>query len=217
MKYQYLLALFLALMVIPIVKADGCGLTCPKHPDNALSLTLVIICQLFTWSFCHVFSFFVMLILVIVTFVFWRNQSEGKRKKVKLFLYGLGGILFIAMLYPYIRAWTSIPIGYYIETIPVDTCQFFDNTTCVLYDTGEILNHTPTVNTNQIGITCPIGALAEIYTSGIIDLINLPPVNKVGTGHYYITINTPSILENVFAVNLTEGVPYGIELIQCSS
>jgi len=220
MKYQYLLVLFLALMVFPIVKADGCGLTCPKNPDNALSLTLVIICQLFTWSFCHVFSFFIMLIFVIVTFMFWRSQSEGKRKKVKLFLYGLGGILFIAMLYPYIRAWVYTPIGYVTETMPTDTCEFFDNTTCVLYDTGEELTHTPTVITNHIGVTCPQSGIAEIQTNYFINMTSITSGmynNPIGSNYWYITVNTGTTLEDILLWNYTVGIPYSILEVQCSS
>jgi hypothetical protein len=120
MSYKRFLVLLSILLVIPIVKADGCGIVCPKNPNDLLTFSLSSLCNFFTWSFCHIFSFIIVAISGIVIFVFWHQQQDEKKKKIKLFLYALFGIFALVLFYPYIKAWTGMAIS--TTTTIVDYC-----------------------------------------------------------------------------------------------
>jgi hypothetical protein len=170
MDYQKFLVLFLSLLVFPIVKADGCGLVCPKHPDNLMSLTLVIICQFATWSLCHIFSFFIVLIGVILTYIFWRGQSENKKKRVMMFVYGLIGIFFIVLLYPYIRAWVYTSPSIPIPPIPKcsscsDTGGITPNGVCGIMHTMDSKDNQSSASQQYYSIECWGTGYVEILSS----------------------------------------------------
>ena len=207
MKYNKLTVL-LILFFIPIVKADGCGLSCPKHPDSLMSLSLIVICNLFTWSFCHIFSFFIMLILVIVTFIFWKSQSEKKKKKVKLFLFGLIGLFFIVLLYPYIRAWVYTPLS---TPNPCDTDTWAnpDSTICYLEDAGS-LEHTPNGCSTEY---CKYKIVGGGPTSAIASFTT----NESVIATYELDCVDKNVIRTVTLTNLNAGLPYilGIGFSEC--
>jgi len=111
MLKKNLLVLFLSLLAIPIVKADGCGILCPHHPANALEWILIALCNLFTWAFCHVASFIITLIAIVIIIAFWYQLAKKKRNKIVYFLVCLLLIVFIASLWPLIKFFTYTPIS----------------------------------------------------------------------------------------------------------
>lgn len=221
MKYQYLLALFLALMVFPIVKADGCGIVCPKGIHDTMTFSLSVICNFFTWAFCHIFSLFAMLFLSIVVYVFWHYQPEKKRKKISMFFYVTVGILFIAMLYPYISAWvvmTPYTTTETTTTIPVDTCEFFANSTCQMLLPEGNITHVPYVSTNHFRISSTnTGCMAEVQTSQYINLTSITTgVSFTPPDLWYFIIGSSFTYEDIIVTNYTIGEPYWIYYMSCS-
>jgi hypothetical protein len=148
MSYKKFLALLSVLLVFPIVRADGCGIVCPKGANDLLTFSLATLCNFFTWGFCHIFAFIILAIVGIVIFVFWKQQNEDKRKTVKMFLYALFGIFILVILYPYIKAFVYTPVS-----IP-DSCSTNPNSVCVLSGVSSSLEHMAYSSTNYWFITC---------------------------------------------------------------
>lgn len=206
MKYNKLLILLLIPLFFSIVKADGCGLTCPKGSHNHMEFALILVCNLFTWSFCHIFSFFASVIIVVIIFVFWYIQPSERKKKVKYLLYALTGIVIFILFYPYIRAFTQTTPSVPTTTIPTDTCENFDTSTCILSDTGESYAHIPYVTTNHWKITCPFMGVAQLSVTG----------NATVIGGNDININTAYVYEDVSVTDFN-GSEYTITISQCTS
>jgi hypothetical protein len=166
MNYQKFLVLFSILLAIPIVKADGCGIVCPKGANDLLTFSLATLCNFFTWSFCHIFAFIIVAIAGIVIFIFWHQQKEEKKKTIKLFLFALFGIFALILLYPYIKAWVYTPVS-----VPTDSCGI-SNTVCVLDYPLWMTSHTPTGSHSSNSwtlVNAPLtGTAALVGTGGII-------------------------------------------------
>ena len=123
------LLLIIFLLAMPIVKADGCGLTCPSTDKTLLGFTLKFICIVFTWSFCHLISFLIMLFIVIIIIIWLYFQSDKKKKKMKIYFYFFAFLFGIIILYPYIHAWVytspsqPLPSTTTTTTIPSTPCD----------------------------------------------------------------------------------------------
>ena len=98
------------LFILPIAKADGCGIVCP-HGNDLLTFSLGTLCNFFTWGFCHIFAFIIVAITGILIFVFWKQQDDEKKKKVKMYLYGLLAIFILIILIPYIKTFAYTPVS----------------------------------------------------------------------------------------------------------
>jgi hypothetical protein len=188
------------LLVLPIAKADGCGINCP-HGNDLLTFSLSMLCQFFTWGFCHIFSFVVLVIVGIVIFVFWRKQEDEKKKKIKIMLYALFGLFVIIILSDYIKAFAySSPIS-----TSTDSCADFETSDCQLSGSGASQSHTAYVSTNHWRIICPKIGTATLE---VIDgSANLSP-NPV-----YIT--TGGMPEDVTATGLSPS--YTVRIKSCTS
>jgi len=199
MDYQKFLVLFSVLLVIPIAKADGCGIVCPKGANDLLTFSLATLCNFFTWSFCHIFAFIIVAITGIVIFIFWHQQQDEKKKKIKLFLYALFGIFALVLFYPYIKAWTGAAVSI---TANEDVCSYNPVTSsdCVLIDIDTSKTHIPYVTTNYWNVSCPnqpIGEDVYVYKDG--NLID--------------TYNNDKLVHLITVSTLTSGVSYLMELI----
>jgi hypothetical protein len=170
MKTKTLLILLIPLLTFSIAKADGCGLTCPKHPTDLLTFSLFTLCNFFTWGFCHIFSFIVIAIIGVIFYVFWKSQSQKKKEKEKLFLYGLFGIFIILVLYPYLKGFAYAQL-----TQPVNPCSSdpfgSSSTTCLISGDGDS-THTPSsgCTINYCKFQCPNGQATAYYytTDGVL-------------------------------------------------
>jgi hypothetical protein len=173
MRYKLLSLLFI-LLLFPIAKADGCGIVCPRNNTDLLSFTLALFCQLFTWTFCHIFAFIIVAISSILIYVFWRSQSEKKRKTVKMFLYALCGIFVIVLLYPYIKAWTYTPISVNQVIQKCSQCVNGSNGitpdgVCSITTGGGLINNQSSSKQQWYSFECAGGFPVDIINSNTMD------------------------------------------------
>jgi len=134
----------------------------------------------------------------IVIFVFWHNQEDEKKKKIKLFLYALFGIFALVLFYTYIKAWTGAAVSI---TINEDVCSYNPVTfnDCVLTDVDTSKNHVPYVTTNYWNVSCPNQPLSQdvyVYKDG--DQID--------------TYSNDKLVHLITAPTLTSSVSYLMEL-----
>jgi hypothetical protein len=176
-QLKFLFLIFLTLFVIPIAKADGCGIVCP-HGNDLLTFSLSMLCNFFTWGFCHIFAFIILAIAGILIFVFWKKQDEDKRKTIKMFLYALFGIFILVILYPYIKSFAYTPVS-----VP-DSCSISPNSVCVLSESDGItsLEHNPQGHTeaNYWTFTCLYSGPTELLITAGTGTVTLP--SGSGTG-----------------------------------
>jgi hypothetical protein len=193
MDYRKFLILLSILLVLPIARADGCGIVCPKGANDLLTFSLATLCNFFTWGFCHIFSFIIVAITGIVIFVFWRKQPDEKKKTIKLFLYGLFGIFVLIIMYPYIKAWTGMAVS-----TPVDSCIDYSTTIC---DATIGMSHIPYDPTNYWKYSCS-GCTASATGPGTVDFYK----DEI----FYTSIHQWD--DNIYTLEVTElnGTSYSI-------
>jgi hypothetical protein len=193
MDYRKFLVLLSVLLVIPIVKADGCGIVCPKNPNDLLTFSLASLCNFFTWGFCHIFAFIVVAVIGMIVFAFWHYLDDEKKKKdIKLFLYAGLTIFILFALSSYIKAWVYTPVS-------VDTCASSDvNVTQCNVNAGS---HIPIITTNYWryscnkcsgGVTSPCDIVFSLTGTGTVtgttsltddDIHTIPVINLNGTSY----------------------------------
>jgi hypothetical protein len=199
--------LLLFLLFLPIAKADGCGINCP-HGNDLLTFSLSMLCQFFTWGFCHIFSFVVLVIVGIVICAFWLIQPDEKKKNIKLYLWGLFGLFVIIILSDYIKAF-----AYSSPFAQVDSCAIEGNDICKSSGSGTFTKYysvatgisKPTSSTNYWQFMCsgiPESGTASILTSdGTPNPISLTvdpdvwynvTVSSLSGIDYYLRIVCPS-------------------------
>ena len=126
------------------------------------------------------------------------------------------------MLYPYISAWVVMVPSVTTETtttIPVDTCEFFDNSTCEIYVPDNI-THTPYVSENHWRLTCinSVSTVELLTSSNYLNLTGLTSAvynDPVGSTTWYVDISNGGVYEDVLVTNYTISQPYWIEYIAC--
>jgi hypothetical protein len=179
-----------------LVKADGCGLICPKGDGSILGFVFKFICLLFTWSFCHIVSFFIVFIVVVIIVVYWYQRPEKSRKKVKIYLYLGSFILIMICLYPYIRAWVTTPLSVSTTTTTIYTgvpCDPTYNEACNLRNNGLAnafyINRTSGGYCGQNFCGQPDDNLDYFYLYGVQNILNI--YNQTSTGWLIYAKDSP--------------------------
>jgi hypothetical protein len=100
-ELRFLPLVFLFLM--PIVLADGCGISCTSTDKGLLAFFIQLTCNTGTWIFCHALSLVLVIIILIIIGLFWIMKPESERNRIKLYGKAIFIILLLIMFFPTIK------------------------------------------------------------------------------------------------------------------
>lgn len=85
-KQLLLNVLVIILVIIPSVKADGCGIVCPTVEGKATFFSKIW-CGFWTWALCSVVAWIIFIIIIVIGFAYWITRNNQQQGRIKLYFY----------------------------------------------------------------------------------------------------------------------------------